>query len=191
MEDAGIHDGCHRPRRRLSTVRVNWRGFGSSGVSSPGDEFVTRTFEIAALQVDWGQHSPFQVVLDARRSPGRRRRIILSPASGRARSVGFRSDFEMIEFGISDRVVHHADPDQPLPVQDLSGIPAPGCATGSVAVPSGNPNHALDDSWERFQKLDLNADPDRSIRRFDAAVDESLALINTILAQGSAKTLSR
>ena len=90
----------------------------------------------------------------------------------------------MINFGISDRVAYHRIQINHYQCKTFPEFQAR-MRKGSVAVPSGHPLHILDDSRERFEKLDLNAELDRSIRRFDAAVDASLKRIRGFIAEGA------
>jgi hypothetical protein len=178
LEDEGIHEWLATVPEDVSTVHVNWRGFGSNGVSSPGYEFVTRTFEMAA-PVEWGNHCHFKSFARTALARAATAHNIVTE-SGRHVLSDF-GDFEMTNFGISDRIVYKRIQINHYQCKTFPEFRAR-MRNGSVAFPYDNPNHALDDSWERFQKLDLNADLDRSIRRFDAAVDEALARIREIVA---------
>jgi hypothetical protein len=110
----------------------------------------------------------------------------LSPQAG-----GALSDFgafEMINLGLSDRVVHHRIQINHYQCKTFPEFQAR-MRKGSVAVPRGHPSRVLDASRERFQKLDLNAELDRAIRRFDAAVDKSLQRIRGFIADGAPRWL--
>jgi hypothetical protein len=179
LEDAGIHEWLATIPEDVSTVRVNWRGFGSGGVSSPDYDLVTRTFELAAPR-QWGNNHHFKCFGRTALARDATAHNIVA-ASGRSALSDFEP-FEMINFGISDRVAHHRIQINHYQCKTFPEFQAR-MRNGSVAVPIGHPGHVLDGSRERFEKLDLNADLDRSIRRFDAVVDESLKRIRGFIAE--------
>ncbi|MDR3572211.1 MAG: hypothetical protein P4L81_08595, partial [Candidatus Pacebacteria bacterium] len=178
LEDAGIHEWLATVPDDVSTVHVNWRGFGSSGVSTPGYEFVTRTFEMAA-PVEWGNHCHFKSFARTALAREATAHNIVTE-SGRHTLSDF-GDFEMTNFGISDRIVYHRIQINHYQCKTFPEFQAR-MRNGNGSFPFGNPNRARDDSWERFQKLDLNAERNQSIRRFDAALDESLSRIKNFIA---------
>jgi hypothetical protein len=181
LEDVGIHEWLATIPEDVSTVRVNWRGFGSGGVSSPDYDLVTRTFEMAAPR-HWGNNCHFKSFGRTALARDATAHNIVA-ASGRGALSDFGA-FEMINLGLSNRVVHHRIQINHYQCKTFPEFQAR-MRKGSVAVPIGHPGHALDASRERFQKLDLNDELNRSIRRFDAAVDESLKLIRGFIADGA------
>jgi hypothetical protein len=181
LEDAGIHEWLATIPDDVSTVRVNWRGFGSGGVTSPDYDLVTRAFEMAAPR-HWGNNCHFKSFARTALARDATAHNIVA-AGGRAVLSDFGA-FEMINLGISDRVVHHRIQINHYQCKTFPEFQVR-MRKGSVAVPSGHPGHVLDDSRERFEKLDLNADLDRSIRRFDAAVDISLKRIRDFIDEGA------
>jgi hypothetical protein len=179
LEDAGIHEWLATVPEDVATVHVNWRGFGSGGMTSPDYEFVTRTFEMAA-PVGWSNHYHFK-------SFGRVALIEEANVHNIVAREGRRtlSDFgafETINNGTSDRVVYHRIRINHYQCKTFPEFQAR-MRKGSVAVSVDDSRRKRDDGLARFQELDLNADVDRAIRRFDAAVDASLKHIKDIVAE--------
>lgn len=183
LEDAGIHEWLATIPEDVSTVHVNWRGFGSGGVSSPDYDLVTRTFEMAA-PVQWSNHCHFK-------SFGRVAFAVeanvhnIVANSGRRTLSDFQS-FETINNGTSDRVAYHRIWINHYQCKTFSEFQAR-MRRGSVAVALDDLRRKRDDGLARFQELDLNTDHDRAIRRFDAAFDECFARIKEFIAPLSTK----
>lgn len=179
LEDGGIHEWLATVPEDVATVHVNWRGFGSGGVTSPDYELVTRTFEMAA-PADWSNHCHFKtfgrVALALEASA---HNIVVE--SGR-RTLSDFGAFEMINFGISDRVAYHRIQINHYQCKTYSEFQAR-MRRGSATVGVDHPKRQRDASEARFRQLDLNAEIERSIRRFDSAFDGSMKNIKECLAE--------
>jgi hypothetical protein len=179
LEDAGIHEWLATVPEDVSTVHINWRGFGSNWVSSPDYELVTRTFDMAA-PTRWSNHRHFK-------SFGRVPFVEdvnvhnIIAKSGR-RTLSDFGEFETISNGYSDRIVYHRIQINHYQCKTYSEFQAR-MRRGSVAVSVDHQLRQRDARLERFQELDLNVELNRSIRRFDVAFDASLKYINDIIAE--------
>nr|WP_296710246.1 glycosyltransferase family 2 protein [Rhodoblastus sp.] len=183
LEDQSIHAWLATVPADVSTVHVNWRGFGSSGVVSPDYDLVTRTFERAAV-LNWSNHCHFKSF--ARVAAAQEASVHNITVHRGRRTLSDFQDFETYIDGLSSRVVY-----------DRIQINHYQCKTfpefqermrrGSAVRPVGNQHRSKDGSLERFMELDRNDQLDRSIRRFDAAVDECLKRIKDIVAQVTPK----
>jgi len=157
----------------VSSVHVNWRGFGSSGLTSPDYELVTRAFSRCA-PADWINNHHFKTI--ARRPLATAVFPHLVETSCGRRVLSDMREFEMTRRGLSNRVVydgiqiHHYQcktyPEFRLRMRQ-----------GKVTYPEGHPKRVLDDSLERFAVLDRNEEEDTKIRMFDDAVDREYAHI--------------
>jgi hypothetical protein len=181
LEDAGIHEWLATIPEDVSTVHVNWRGFGSGGVSAPDYDLVTRTFEMAA-PLQWSNHCHFKSF--GRVALAEEANVHNIVARDGRRTLSDFGAFETINNGTSDRVAYHRIRINHYQCKTFPEFQAR-MRKGSVAVPSDHPRRQRDDGLARFQELDLNAEVDRSIRRFDAAVDESLKRIRGFIADGA------
>jgi len=183
LSDANIHEWLATVPDDVSTVHVNWRGFGSAGVTSPDYGLVTRAFDMAATP-SWGNHYHFK-------SFGRLAVIEtatihnIDAKSGR-RALSDFAGFETTKQGIADRIVYHRIQINHYQCKTYAEFEAR-MKRGSATVPDGHPRRIRDGSPERFQQLDRNDELDRSIRRFDVAVDVELGRIREIIAPVLAK----
>jgi hypothetical protein len=178
LEDAGIHEWLATVPEDVSTVHINWRGFGSAGVSSPDYDLVTRTFEMAA-PVQWSNHCHFKSF--GRVALAEEANVHNIVAKEGRRTLSDFGAFETINNGTSDRVAYHRIRINHYQCKTFPEFQAR-MRKGSAAVPSDHLLRQRDDGMARFQQLDLNADLDRSIRRFDSVVDESLKRIGGFIA---------
>jgi glycosyltransferase involved in cell wall biosynthesis len=176
LEDQTIAEWLATIPDDVSSVHLNWRGFGSSGVQSPVYDLVTRTFMMAA-PVGWGNHHHFKTIARANLSTEALIHNVLT-SSGR-RTLSDFSDFETINNGISNRIAYDRIQINHYQCKTFEEFSAR-MRRGDANVAEG-PGKLRDGSEERFKQLDLNAEENSAIRRFDSRVDEELGRLNAML----------
>lgn len=162
----------------ITSIHLNWRNFGSSGVEIPGYELVTRTFT-QGPQLQWGNHHHFKSIARAAFVEDVSIHNIQTRTGKRVLSDF--SAFETVNDGLSNLIVH-----SPLRIHHYQ------CKTfeefaarmrrGDANFPPGHPGRSRDESIERFRLLDVNEVTDESIRKFDKKIDEQLHRIRVILS---------
>lgn len=176
-EDDTIQDYLSTIPDDVSTVHVNWRGFGSGGQETDDYELVTRTFMMAS-PVRWGNNHHFKSI--GRTLLAHDVGIHNIIASSGRRTLSDFEDFETVNNGIADRIVHHR-----IQINHYQCKSYPEFAArmrrGLANVPLDHPERARDGGMERFRQLDLNDERNEAIRRFDSRVDEEYALISGYL----------
>jgi hypothetical protein len=178
LEDRGIRQWLATVPDDVATVHVNWRGFGSSGVTSPDYELVTRTFTMGAPR-DWGNHHHFKS-FGRVAVAGHALAHNIVATSGR-RTLSDFGDFETINHGVANRIAYHRIQINHYQCKTFAEFQAR-MRKGSATVALDDPRRQRNGSWERFQQLDLNSEPERSIRRFDGAFDETYKRIKKLAA---------
>jgi hypothetical protein len=177
-EDDSLHDYLATIPDDVSTVHVNWRGFGSGGQETPDYQLVTRTF-MQASPVLWGNNYHFK-------SLGRTKLIreiyihnMVGP-EGR-RTLSDFQDFETINNGLSNRIAHHRIQINHYQCKSFPEFQAR-MLRGLANVPLDHPERARDGGLERFKQLDLNDEYNDVIRRFDAKVDAEYERLRNFLS---------
>ncbi|MEI3850032.1 MULTISPECIES: glycosyltransferase family 2 protein [unclassified Ensifer] len=153
----------------VSTVHINWAGFGSGGRQSADYPLVTRAFSAAALR-DWDNNRHFKSI--GRRTRVTRVAVHNIVADGR-RCLSDFSDFETLVDGASLRVCHDGIQINHYQCKTFAEFRLR-MRRGDANVPIGHPGKPRDDSFSRFAQLDQNQCVDTAIRRFDAVVDREL-----------------
>jgi hypothetical protein len=177
LEDASIVEWLATVPPDVSSVHINWRGFGSAGVQGSDYGLVTRTFNLAA-DVGWGNHHHFKTVARTNLATEAMIHNIIT-SSGR-RTVSDFSEFEMVNNGLSNRIVHHRIQINHYQCKTFEEFSAR-MHRGDANVPDG-PGKLRDASVDRFRQLDLNDEENTSIRRFDSEVDKQLEWLSAITA---------
>lgn len=178
LEDADIHQWLASVPADVSTVHINWRGFGSGGRETDDYELVTRTFDMAC-PVNWGNHHHFKSI-------GRRHLISdvhihnIVAKEGR-RALSDFGDFDTVNNGIASRIVHHRIQINHYQCKTYPEFSAR-MKRGSANLPLGHPERSRDSSRERFAQLDLNEERNEAVRRFDQEVGASIQLIKGFLS---------
>ncbi|MCD7109651.1 glycosyltransferase family 92 protein [Rhizobium sp. DKSPLA3] len=178
LEDGTITDWLATVPSDVSSVHINWRGFGSAGVQSADYELVTRTFNMAA-QVGWGNHHHFKTIARAKLATEALIHNVFT-SSGR-RTVSDFSDFETVNNGLSDRIVYHRIQLNHYQCKTFEEFAAR-MRRGDANVPEG-PGKVRDGSAERFAQLDLNHEENKAIRRFDGEVDKQFEWLRSITSR--------
>lgn len=166
----------------VSSLHVNWRGFGSSGLTEPSYDCVTRAFTRCSLP-SWGNNGHFKtlarvdritdvLIHDLRSSRGRR---VLSDGRGFANT----SD------GTSDRIVHEGVQINHYQCKTWPEFQAR-MRRGDANFPNGHPGRQRDSSIARFDVLDRNEAEDYSIQVFRPAFDAELCRLRDILGDRKA-----
>lgn len=169
LEDATINDWLATVPSEVSSVHINWRGFGSSGVQSGSYDLVTRTFNMAA-SVGWGNHHHFKTIARTKFATEALIHNVLT--SEGKRTVSDFSEFETVNNGLSDRIVYHRIQINHYQCKTFEEFSAR-MRRGDANVPEG-PGKVRDGSQERFAQLDLNEEENLAIRKFDEQVDSQL-----------------
>jgi hypothetical protein len=178
MEHTSITNYLMTVPSDVSSIHINWRNFGSSGIAEANYDLVTRTFlEGAAL--GWGNHHHFKSL--ARTNMVEDVGIHNISTSFGRRTLSDFGEFETVNDGLSNRIIH-----KPLRIQHYQ------CKTfsefnsrmkrGDANFPPEHPGRSRDGSLERFQQIDLNEVRDDSIRRFDLPVDMQLKRLRHLLS---------
>jgi hypothetical protein len=162
-EDATIHEYLATIPPDVSSVHVNWRGFGSGGRKTEDYELVTRAF-MWASPVRWGNNHHFKSI--ARTKFATEAHIHNIATSEGRRTLSNFNEFETINGGLADEIVYHR-----IQINHYQ------CKTyfefvsrmqrGAANFPLGHPERERDDSKQRFQQLDLNDEINDSILRFN------------------------
>lgn len=180
LEDADIHQWLATVPSDVSTVHINWRGFGSGGRETDDYELVTRTFEMAC-PINWGNHHHFKSI-------GRRHLIKdvhihnIVAEEGR-RTLSDFGDFETTQNGIASRICYNRIQINHYQCKTYTEFSAR-MRRGTANLPIGHPERGRDASRDRFAKLDLNEEMNEAIRRFDRSFDSSMQLLMGFLPLG-------
>ena len=177
FEDGSIQEYLATIPDDISTVHVNWRGFGSGGQETPDYELVTRTF-MQASPLHWGNNHHFKSI--GRRDKIERVDIHNITANDGRRTLSDFEDFETVNNGISNRIVHNRIQINHYQCKSYPEFAAR-MARGLANVPLDHPERARDGGLERFKQLDLNEEYNDAIRKFDAKVDEEYEKISGYL----------
>ena len=180
LEDNDIHQWPATIPADISSVHINWRGFGSGGGATDDYDLVTRTFELAC-PVKWGNHRPFKSI--ARSNLSKEAVVHNITLLGRRTLSDFR-EFETVHNGISNRICYHRIQINHYQCKTYKELEAR-MRRGSADLPPDNPWRGRDGSRERFLQLDLTAERNSAIRRFDNKVDAGL---DRLKAQGPPST---
>ncbi|SER57005.1 glycosyltransferase family 2 protein [Rhizobium sp. NFR03] len=178
LEDATITEWLSTIPSDVSSVHINWRGFGSAGVEDSNYQLVTRTFDMAAA-VGWGNHHHFKTIARTDLATEAMIHNVIT-SSGRSTISDF-SEFEMVNNGLSNRIVHHRIQINHYQCKTFEEFSAR-MRRGDANVPDG-PGKLRDASIERFKQLDLNDERNTAIRRFDSEVDKQLEWFDAITAK--------
>ena len=161
----------------VASVHVNWRGFGSGGVQDSNYEFVTRTFMRCSVK-EWGNNRHFKTV--ARTEKVTSVLIHDIQTSGGRRVTSDFKDLNALDVGRSDRIVYSGIQINHYQSKTFSEFEAR-MRRGNANYPPDHPRHGRDDSFDRFGKIDVNAETNDAIRRFDAIVDAERAKLLALL----------
>lgn len=170
LEDNGIHEWLATIPDDVSSVHLNWRGFGSSGRQTDDYDLVTRAFTHAALP-GWSNNHHFKSIARTKLATEAFVHNILTK-EGR-RTLSDFGDFETIRNGLSNRVTYHRIQLNHYQCKTFAEFSAR-MSRGDANVPVDHPSKSRDGSEKRFRQLDLNEEHDISIGRFDSAVDIEL-----------------
>jgi glycosyltransferase involved in cell wall biosynthesis len=157
----------------VSSVHINWRGFGSSNRHDSGYDLVTRAFNRCSDRA-WENNHHFK-------SLGRTNLVEsvhvhdIQTRAGRRVLSNFQ-EFETFNRGISDRVVHEGIQINHYQCKTFTEFQAR-MRRGNAFFHPSHPEWHRDDSFARFTVLDRNECEDVSIRQFDADVDSAITRI--------------
>jgi Glycosyl transferase family 2 len=159
------------------SIHVNWRNFGSSGITDPNYGLVTRSF-VHGPPLRWGNHHHFKSI--ARSAYVEHVGVHNLRTSKGKRTMSDFCEFETLNDGRSDRIVH-----EPLRVHHYQAKTfaefSARMRRGDANFPPGHPDRIRDDGLARFNILNASDEHDDSIRRFDAEVDEEIARLARFL----------
>lgn len=161
----------------ISSVHINWRGFGAAGRQTDDYVLVTRTFEMAC-PVNWSNHHHFKTIARSNLA----KKVLIHDVitrQGRRTLADFR-EFTTINNGLSDRICYHRIQINHYQCKTYVEFEAR-MRRGRVEVPPEHPGRWRDGSLKRFSELDLNAEPNFAIRRFDKRVNFELAHMTAVL----------
>ncbi|MEH3144746.1 MAG: glycosyltransferase family 2 protein [Methylobacterium frigidaeris] len=160
FRDGGLKQFLHRIPADVSSVHINWRNFGSSGLTGTDYGLVTEAFTRCALPA-WGNHFHFKSI--ARRAFVTDVHIHDIGTSQGKRTLSDFSEFSMPVRGIADRIVYDGiqiNHYQAKTFQEFCERMKRGDANFAMSQPR---EHSL----ERFRELDRNEDEDLKIHAFN------------------------
>lgn len=161
----------------VASVHINWRGFGSSGIQDSRYELVTRTFMKCSIK-EWGNNRHFKTV--ARTDLVTSVLIHDIKTSGGRRVLTDFNDLNALDAGRSERIVYSGIQINHYQSKTFSEFKAR-MRRGNANYPPDHPQCARDDSLDRFGKIDVNAEANDAIRRFDGIVDAERAKLLALL----------
>lgn len=175
LEDESITDWLQTVPDEVSSVHINWMGFGSAFLKDDSYELVTRAFNMAA-PINWSNHHHFKSIARTKLAVEATIHNIITQKG--YRTLSDFSEFETSNNGISDRVIHHRiqiNHYQCKTYKEFSARMQRGDANISVG-----PEKKRDGSLQRYKQLDLNHHEDLSIRRFDSKLNYELSIMRKI-----------
>lgn len=158
----------------ITSVHLNWRGFGSSGLEGPGYGLVTDAFTKASPR-QWGNNHHFKSIA--------RTANVTDVAIHNITTTGTRAlsdflPFETINNGLSDRICHDG-----IQINHYQAKTYPEffarMKRGDANVPDDHPQKERDSSAERFAILDMNQEEDTSISKFFPLRDNEMAKLKS------------
>lgn len=161
----------------VASVHINWRGFGSSGVTDSNYDLVTRTFTKCSIK-EWGNNRHFKTVARTKLVNSVLIHDILT--SGGRRVTSDFQDLKALDVGRADRIVYSGIQINHYQSKTFSEFEAR-MRRGNANYPPDHPRHQRDDSSDRFSKIDVNAETNNAIRRFDTIVDVERAKLMALL----------
>ncbi|WP_298966311.1 glycosyltransferase family 2 protein [uncultured Methylobacterium sp.] len=170
FRDGGLKPFLARVPDDVASVHINWRNFGSSGLTDANYRLVTEAFTRCALP-QWGNHFHFKSI--ARRSLVTDVHIHDIGTSAGRRVLSDFSEFGMPYRGIADRIVYEG-----IQINHYQAKTFPEfCAR----MKRGDANFAMSEprehSRDRFNELDRNEAEDISIAQFRDALAAMLSQI--------------
>ena len=146
----------------VSSMHINWRGFGSNGVISPDYAFVTETFT-ACSERTWANNYHYKTLV-------RRKAIDEVQVHYAIVREGHRclSDFSQVppaNFGIADEVVYNGIHINHYQCKTYAEFHRR-MDNGDVFTGLNHPEKFRDGSYRRFLELDRNEESDDKIRQF-------------------------
>ena len=178
FDHSNIKDWLNSIPADVSAVALNWRGFGSSGITDESYEFVTQTFTKCSER-DWDNNLHFKTI--ARRS--KLASVLIHqavPSEGRY-VLSDLQDLCMRNIGSSTRVVHNGIQINHYQSKTWTEFERR-MKRGNANFPAGHPQHLRDAGFERFQALDRNEQEDLAIRKYDAAMQTEYRRLSKIIA---------
>ncbi|MCP1548838.1 MULTISPECIES: glycosyltransferase family 2 protein [Methylorubrum] len=166
----------------VSSLHVNWRGFGSSGHTQPGYGLITRAFTRCAPH-DWGNHYHFKTLARARDVSAVRIHDVCHHRGRRVLSDG--RGFANTSDGTSDRVVYDGVQINHYQCKTLPEFQAR-MRRGDANFPNHHPGRLRDDTLARFEVLDRNETEDHAIRAFEAPFESEYRRLCAILGRNPA-----
>lgn len=161
----------------VASVHINWRGFGSGGVSDSNYDMVTRTFMRCSVK-GWGNNRHFKTVARTQLVTSVLVHDILT-SEGRRVTSDFQN-LKPLDVGRSDRNVYSGIQINHYQSKTFPEFEAR-MRRGNANYNPAHPRRLRDDSLDRFQKIDVNAEENDAIRRFDVAVDMEMKRMRSIV----------
>jgi hypothetical protein len=156
----------------VSAVHVNWRSFGSSGLTAPGYDFVTEAFTRCAPP-DWAYQAHYKTL--ARAAHVRGVQVHEPVLTAGRRTLSDFTDVAADATGTAERIVYDGIQLNHYQCKTRREFAA------RMRLPSaGNPRgHQLDDVTLRFSLLDRNEVEDRSASLFLQGMRDRWARLTT------------
>ncbi len=161
----------------VSSVHINWRGFGSSGIQEANYGDVIKSFCMASGR-HWGNNHHFKSVARTREAVRATVHNIITER-GR-RTLSDFQEFNTINNGLSDRIAHETIQINHYQCKTFAEFEAR-MHRGDANVPNDHPQKKRDASLERFKQLDLNEEKDEAISPFFDRFDVEMERIRDIL----------
>lgn len=163
----------------VSSIHINWRGYGSSGRDDDKYDFVTTAFTKASNRF-WGNNHHFKSI--ARTSLATEAFIHDIETYRGRRVLSDMREFETRNRGISDRVAHHNIQINHYQSKTFIEFEAR-MRRGDANFPKNHPGRSRDGTIERFKQIDQNVDEDKSIMKFYDVMRTEYELIRSYLGK--------
>lgn len=179
LKDNNLPSYLHSIPSDVSSIHINWRGYGSSGRDDDNYDFVTTAFTKASSRL-WGNNHHFKSIA---RTALATEAFIHDIETYRGRRVlSDMREFETRNHGISDRVAHHNIQINHYQSKTFIEFEAR-MRRGDANFPKNHPGRSRDGTIERFKQIDQNVDEDTSIAKFYDVMQTEYELVKSYLGK--------